>query len=420
MRRKKRWHQERLSAAEGECRRSDCRSEKMRRPRGIVRALTVVLTLCLSGCLLTVGASASEPSVDGTVASDVTVRSDGIEKLDLDGSDKANGLGGFDDYIEQMKDILPPSLAVSDAGSAADMLGMDALLAEISRVVSGSSGEIGSFFMLVVGAAVLMCLAPMLANFGGCTLAVNCVCSVAVLSRLLPMVEEIGARLGELNSFFAALIPISVGVCALGGGEATAAAHSAGMTLTMQVYSSVCGAMTVLVAAIFLLGAIGSADDGAGTLAKGVKGFFNGAMGILTLLFSATLSLQTVLTSCADSAAMRMAKYSASGMIPLVGGAVSGALATVAGGLSYAKGVVGGGAVCAIVMMALPPLVLLLLYKLCLSLALLLVDYCACADGARTLRGLVGGLDALISVYALTSVIYLIEVVLFIMGGASL
>lgn len=362
--------------------------ENKHRPRIARRVVTVSLTLCALICLMTVGASAAEPSFDG--------------------------------YVEQIKEILPPSIAVSDVGSAADMLGIDALLAEISLVLSGSSGEVGAFFMLVMGAAVLMCVAPMLGASCGCTLAVNCLCSVAVLSRLLPMVDEIGARLGELNGFFGALIPIAVGVCALGGGETTAAAHSAGMTLTMQVYSSVCGAMTVLVAAIFLLGAIGSADDGAGTLAKGVKSFFGWAMGILTLLFSATLSLQTVLTSCADSAAMRMAKYSASGMIPVVGGAVSGALATVAGGLAYAKGVVGGGAVCAIVMMALPPLVLLLLYKFCLSLALLLTDYCSCGDGARTLRGLAGGLDALISVYALTSVIYLIEVVLFIFGGASL
>ncbi|MBQ8372339.1 MAG: hypothetical protein IJX38_05345 [Clostridia bacterium] len=337
----------------------------------------------------------------------------------------ADGTGareGFEEYIEEFQSLLPSGVS-ADAEASADMLGLDSILAEIVGTLDGSIGRIGGFLLLLVGSALLMALAS---NASGelssaCCTATVTVCSVAIFSGIMPVVSEVTRGIEGMSGFFSSLMPIMIGVNALGGAGATSAAHSVGMSLTLYLYSSLGNALSVLVMAIFVLGLIGTIDGGAAaSIGRGVRSAFGKGMGILTALVSATLSLQTVITSSADSAAMRMAKYSASSMIPVVGSTVSGALSTLAGGLSYAKGAVGGGAVAALVMMALPPLVTLLLYKLCFFLAGVFLDFCSCTDGSRAIGSMAGGIDALISVYALTALIYIFEVVLFIMGGVNL
>ncbi len=330
-------------------------------------------------------------------------------------------VSGFEEYVERLQSILPPGVS-ANAAESADMLGLDFILGEVITAAGGSIGRIGSFLLLLLGAALLMALA---ASCSGelssplCTATVT-VCSVAIFSGIIPTVSEVTEGIASMSGFFSALMPIMLGVNALGGAGSTAAAHSVGMSLTLYLYSSVGNILSVLVMAIFVLGLVGAADGGgAASVGRGLRSAFGKGMGILTAFISGTLSLQTVITSSADSAAMRMAKYSASGMIPVVGSTVSGALSTLAGGLSYAKGAVGGGAVAALVIMALPPLVTLLLYKLCFFLVGILLDFCSCTDGARAVGSMAGGIDALISVYALTSLIYIFEVVLFIMGGVS-
>ena len=126
-----------------------------------------------------------------------------------------------------------------------------------------------------------------------------------------------------------------------------------------------------------------------------------------------------MIASSADSAAMRAAKYTA-GLIPVVGGTVSGALSTLAAGLSYAKGIIGIGAIAVILGMALSPLILLLLYRLALSISLTLSELLGAAVMAKALSAFRFSLDSLIAVYALSAVIYIFEILLFVKIGVAM
>lgn len=363
--------------------------------------LIVLLMLSLFGAF-SLPASATD---DGTVY--------GTESL------SEGAVGALDDF----RDILPGGYEdLAEPFESADSIGFERLFSIIADGVSGRRGELVSFLLLVIGCAILISLS---ASLGGeysslCRGAVGVICSVCIFSRLFPIVDEVARTVGEINGFFGALIPLMATVNTLGGNVTAASSQALGMTLTMQLYGSLGSSLTLIIGAMFAVGMLSTLGGGFAAVGRGVRGLFGRGMGIFTALLAGTLSLQTLLTGVSDSTAMRVARYAISGTVPIVGGAVSSALSTLAGGLSYAKGVIGGGAVAVLVLMAAVPLVILLLYKLCFFLAITFLDFTSGGEGGECLVAISGGLDALISVYTMTSVIYIFQVILFIMGGIAL
>ena len=121
----------------------------------------------------------------------------------------------------------------------------------------------------------------------------------------------------------------------------------------------------------------------------------------------------------ADSAAMRAAKYAASGLIPIVGTTVAGAISTLAAGLSYARGIIGGGAIAVIVYLALSPLVLILLYRLALSIVVIFADFTGAKAVSRMLSAYRFALDMTLSAYSLSALIYVFLIIVFLRIGVD-
>jgi stage III sporulation protein AE len=116
---------------------------------------------------------------------------------------------------------------------------------------------------------------------------------------------------------------------------------------------------------------------------------------------------------------LRAAKYALSGTVPIVGSTVSGALSTLFGSLSEARAVVGVGAIAVVFFLAASPLVLMLLYRLALSVATWIFEFLGEAGIGSHFLAFRSALDTLISLYALSSVVYILEIVIFIKGGVS-
>ena len=156
------------------------------------------------------------------------------------------------------------------------------------------------------------------------------------------------------------------------------------------------------------------------TVGKGIKGLFTWATGLFTTLITAIFSLQTLVASAADSAAMRTAKYMASGLIPVVGSAVSGALATLASGLSYAKTLVGSGAILVLISLAISPLLMLLLYRLAFTVAISVAELVGAEKCSNIFNAYRYAFDMTIAVYVLSVIVYLFQVILFLKVGVAL
>lgn len=329
-----------------------------------------------------------------------------------------------DEYLSEFESVLPEEFSGigEDPDELIDRVGIDGLVGEIISAFSNERTEITSFFLVLVGSIALTRLASILPNgaSGGADIVLSLISSVLIFHVISSLYASVTQSLTKICDFFGSVIPITVGITALGGGNSTAMVQASGMYTTLSLVSSLGERIfTPLLALGLALGLLSSfGNEGVFAVGRGLKGLFMWIIGILGAILTAAISLQTLIASAVDSATIRAARYAASGLIPVVGSTVSSALSTLASGLSYAKGIVGGGAIAVLILMALSPLVLLLLYRLALSLSIILADF----TGAKSIGGVFSSfrfsLDMLISVYALSALIFVFEILLFIkMGG---
>ena len=252
--------------------------------------------------------------------------------------------------------------------------------------------------------------------------AVGTVTSTLIFSTVFDIYDSVSYAVGQANDFFVALIPITVGITSLGGGELTAGVQATGMSVTAALLSKIWGVFFTAVSGLGLSMSLISAYGGTGcvTVSRWVKKSFSWVMGIVTAIISGTISLQTMVSSARDCAAMRAAKYAASGMIPAVGSTVSGALATLASGISYVKGIVGGGSVLVILSILLSPLVLMLLYRFAFSFVSFVSEFFEISVAEKIFGSYLYSLDTVIITYTLSGIVYLFEIILFVKSGVAL
>lgn len=328
-----------------------------------------------------------------------------------------------EDILSRFEDTLPEEYrGIGDGGEALDTLvGPGAVFREIANAAMGSMGGVAAFFGMLLGCIALSALSE--AGEGRlsdtASVGVTVVFGASVAGAVVPIFKEISEALRGAADFFEKFIPIATAVQVSSGAVNSASVSAAGMNVTASLLSGL-GVPFFLSLAGFGLsaGLISSFGEGtASSLASGVKRFFMWAMGLVSALMMGALSLQTYIASARDSAAMRAARYAASSMIPVVGGTVSGALATLASGLSYVKGVVGVGALAVLLSMLLSPLVILLLYRGAVSVAAGLSGYLGVRRAESLLSAVRGAFDLYLAVYAIASVLFVFEVVLFMMSG---
>lgn len=320
--------------------------------------------------------------------------------------------------------ILPDGMeSMTNPGESADAVGITFLIECIINTVNGNAGEISVFLLMLIGVSMLSSLAALKDGEMGraCKGAVAIVSSALILDKMFLLVDEVGDALCSINDFYASVIPVVTAVNMLGLSFNAASAQSVGMTVSLGIYSFLCGDFLYsFVGVLTALAALSSIDGSVfGKIAQSVRRAFLWVVGILTAFVGATFSLQSLISYSADSAVMRGAKYAISGMIPIVGGSVSAALSILSGSFGYLKGVVGGGSIAVIIAFAIAPLTTLLLYRACFLIAMFFADICS-REGAPGIIASFGfALDSLIAVYSLSVVVYVIQLAVFLKGGGG-
>ena len=329
---------------------------------------------------------------------------------------------GISELEKGFLNILPSGYESYVDISRLSELGLDALVREVIAIASGRSGEVASFFMLVLGVSLIASLASFVSSpispavRGG----VAAAASLAVFLALYPLFEATAESLEALTGFFSALVPTLTAYLALGGGSASALGAASGLSLTLWFTALIGGSLLLpLTAASFASSTVSSTLGGVSErvgigVGRSVKRVIGGVGAVLAAVFS----LQTFVSVAADGVKMRAAKYAAGNLIPMVGSSVSGALSALGGGLSAVGGIIGASSVAVIVAMSLSPLVLLLLYRLALYLSSVALELSSSgADGP--IKSFMNSLDILISVYITTIIIYIFEIILIVKGGAA-
>ena len=335
--------------------------------------------------------------------------------------------GAADDYWQEYLEIAPEGQVSENPEDVVWGVGVESLLSEFFGALEYGLGEAASFFVMLLGISLIIATSESVTPIENNSLARNSSAAISVISSVLifgkigKLCFSVRESLEVLSAFFSGIIPILTGILGAGGNINSSAAQAFNMNVTLGAVSYLSAEILIpLVFALFALALAASMDGGAiSSVAKGIKNIFMWLVGISTAVIIGAVSMQSVITGAQDSAYLRAAKYAASGMIPVVGSTVSGALSTLAGGLSYVKSVVGVSSVMVIVTLAISPLITMLLYRLAFSLSITLLEFMGASGGVRTFTAFRSSIDALISVYALSAVVYISEVVVFMKSGVN-
>lgn len=194
-------------------------------------------------------------------------------------------------------------------------------------------------------------------------------CFMAVIFLLKPvyiLISGIEAAIKGVSSFMIAFVPVYAGVVASSGSVQTAGGYSALLLAAAEgITQFLAFAFVPIASGTMSLGIMGSISpiSAALNLAEWIKRSAMWLMGIITTVFLSVLSIQTTITAAADSVGIRTSKAVISGSIPIMGPAIAETLNTARGCLGLLRSGVGIYGVVAIVLLALPFLIKLLIWR---------------------------------------------------------
>lgn len=330
--------------------------------------------------------------------------------------------------VEEFNQVLPDGFTVDLSDSEGSYLGLDRILAEIISSIEGKNGEIVSFFLTLFGFSILLCIVKSGSSIfdsgidKSVSVSVLTLASVSIFSSILPLFESLRDTLSTLCTFFGGALPVLTSVTTLMAESTTASVQAANMSVTLAIIElfSV-KALMPLAFTFFAISFIGGVGEGSvSTISKGVKGAFMWGVGIISTVIAAIVSIQSVVASAHDSALLRAARYAASGTIPIVGTTVASALGTLGGGLAFVKSTIGASSIAVILSITLSPLLILLLYRLAFSLCTSFLELASASEGARCFSAFQSSIDVIIAVYSMSTLLCIVELVVFIKGGVGM
>ena len=198
------------------------------------------------------------------------------------------------------------------------------------------------------------------------------------------------------HTFMTGYVPIFSAFIAAGGHVAASASYQVFVLFLTE------GIMQLIHAILFPLlqmsAALGIAD--AINPALRLSGFVGGLrtavtwiLGFVMTMFSALLSVRSIVASAADSLATKSVKLLASGLIPIVGSAVSDAYGTVQGSIRLLRNGVGAAGILVILWLILPPLIALIFYRLVFRINSVVAEMA----GTKPLSQLYGNIQSVLS-----------------------
>ena len=183
--------------------------------------------------------------------------------------------------------------------------------------------------------------------------------------------EGCAAAITLTADFIKGLIPVYAGVIAFAGNPGLALqyqtlvlAYAEGIGALFAAVVPAAASVGTAVSAAAALQPLGKPSALPALLQKGVRFL----MGAAASVFSAVLSVRSVLAGAGDTVAQKGLRFLVGGAVPVVGGAIGEALGSITAGLSLAKSGVGLLAILTVAALNLPALCGLCAWALCLRL----------------------------------------------------
>lgn len=328
------------------------------------------------------------------------------------------------------EEILPPELAVDASG--ADFSTVGELLEGdfLSRLLSHASDGIPALFAPVGTIAGVIILSSLWQRYrehlrdpgSGRVFSMLCT-AVLTLTCFTVLSETVSAVAGFSALVHTAVTSASTAITALyllRGMTASAAVSSCGTALFLTAAeTAVSGILLPFVRLLMgcsVLGSFGETKALRGLSSLLRKNFLFAAGALMTLV-TAVLSFQSTLAQSADSTALRAAKFTLSGAVPVIGGAVGDAAAAMTAGIALTQKSAGFLGIAVILWQLLPPLVSVFGTKLLFSVGAVLAEFLSLDLEGEILHEAESLAGFLCAVLACEGVFYLLMLSLCMRGG---
>ena len=239
---------------------------------------------------------------------------------------------------------------------------------------------------------------------------------MAAVTFILPRIYEVYVSAAEViertGGFILVFVPAFAGLSTVCGGLTSAGTYNLMILGCSEVIVALSrGLLMPVLGIISALGISGSAfrSKTAETFAGVLRKVIVWGMTVTMSLFTGFVSLKCSIAGKADSALSKTARFVISGAVPVVGGAVSDAYSSVRGSFDVLRCSVGAAGTAAIVLILLPPVLELIIFRLVLWLGAAAADVFSAGHLSGLLRSFDSGLAIAQSLLVCYGLMFLIS-----------
>ncbi len=242
----------------------------------------------------------------------------------------------------------------------------------------------------------------------------------SAVSGVTQYVEQATMRFSE---YLLTLLPVMTTMFVYGGSTGAAVANATSINLFCTVISVICHSLLTPLVNICLVLSLTSALPGCASVRPISGGIKNLAATLTAFVFSVlgfAVSLQTIVSAAGDSYATRTVRFASGVFIPVIGNMVGEASRTVISAVAKAKSVIGLGGISAIMTIVIPPVAVVVLYKIGILFCAAAARLMGCEKEAAFLYDINGIFSLLFAVMLGSSLVGLLAVTVFVCVGAPI
>ncbi len=302
--------------------------------------------------------------------------------------------------------------------------------AAIGKALQTFSKEVLSDFSVMLGILILSSTLHAMRNtlfadgIGQAFSLLSVICMAITLYHTLENLwSQCAACLSNLTSLGNGLIPILVALLTAGGNTAAAAVSATGLSAVLAIIENLTGSLLFPLLRIGYAFSLISCVSGELCL-DGLSGLIRKmsttVLAVAMTAFSAILAFQTKLAASGDSVGARVVRFAIGTVVPMVGSAVNEAIHTVSGSVEYLRSFTGIICIFAIVLLLLPTLVKLFLYKLAFSVGNIISSILGCPKEAKLLGEVRDIMNFAIALLFFCAAVLLVYLTVFLKTSAAI
>lgn len=242
------------------------------------------------------------------------------------------------------------------------------------------------------------------------------VMAASVLEISRAPIERAMESFEQMKIFVNTMSPLICSMYAMGGNISSAIVHNYGLIVFLSILENVCILSLQLILGICMALIIASSfmqDNTLIGLNNAIKKTFTFFVGFIMLIFTSVISTQSLLASKADTLSSKTAKLLASQMIPLVGSTLGESLRTAGASIEYLRTNIGIVIIIILVLMILPTLLSVGLYRLVFVVANGIAGLLGCEREGKLVLEISSLYGYVFAIFAICSVIILFLVTVF-------